>query len=113
MILDHFRGYCLKFKSTLEDLSFDENTLVFVMVKMFALTNLLNFEFVKSEYDPENSIEFRERFIEITPVYPMNKKHWNSVRVDSKITRNQLEGLISDSYSLAVAKLYRKLKAEL
>jgi|TARA_B110000116_G_scaffold256594_1_gene255901 predicted DNA-binding protein (MmcQ/YjbR family) len=47
MILNHFREYCLSFKGTTEQLPFDENTLVFkVMGKMFALTNLLNFEFV-------------------------------------------------------------------
>ena len=114
MTLEHFREYCLSFKGTTEDLPFDENTLVFkVMDKIFALTNLLNFEFVNLKCNPEKAIELREEFMGITSAYHMNKKHWNSVRVDSSISNKQLENWISDSYNLVVSKLPKKLKTEL
>ena len=114
MTLDHFREYYLSFKGTSEDLPFDENILVFkVMGKMFALTNLLNFEFVNLKCNPEKVIELREQFMEITPAYHMKKKHWNSVKVDSSISKKQLEEWILDSYNLVVSKLPKKLKTEL
>jgi len=35
------------------------------MGKMFALTNLLNFEFVNLKCNPEKVIKFREEFMEV------------------------------------------------
>jgi predicted DNA-binding protein (MmcQ/YjbR family) len=114
MTLDHFREYCLSFKGTTEQLPFDENTLVFkVMGKMFALTNLLNFEFVNLKCNPEKAIEFREDFMEVLPAYHMNKKHWNSVRVDGDLSDKKIEQWVTDSYNLVVANMPKKLKVEL
>ena len=114
MILDHFRKFCLSFKGTTEDLPFNENTLAFkVLGKMFALTNLENFEFVNLKCDSERAIELREEFMEVSPAYHMSKKHWNAVRVDGAISDKQLKEWITDSYNLVVAKMPKKIKAQL
>lgn len=60
MTLDHFREHCLSLKETTEQLPFDENTLVFkVMGKMFALCNMMTFEFTNLKCDPEKAIVFK------------------------------------------------------
>ena len=101
-------------KGTTEDLPFNENTLAFkVLGKMFALTNLENFEFVNLKCDSERAIELREEFMEVNPAYHMSKKHWNAVRVDGAISDKQLKEWITDSYNLVVAKMPKKIKAQL
>ena len=57
MTLDYFREHCLSLKGTTEELPFDENTLVFKVVgKMFALCNMMTFEFTNLKCDPSNYI---------------------------------------------------------
>jgi hypothetical protein len=54
--------------------------------------------------DPEIAIELREEFPDnILPGYHMNKKHWNTVIVNGKISNKLLLKMIDDSYHL-VAK---------
>ena len=111
MTLDHFRDFCLNFKGTTEDLPFDENTLVFkVMGEMFALTNLFNFEFINLKCSPEKATVLREEFMEVSPAYHMNKKHWNSIRVDGDLSDIQLKQWITDSYNLVVKNMSKKLR---
>ena len=68
MSLDHFREYCLSLKGITEQIPFDENILVFkVMGKMFALCNMMTFEYCNLKCDPEKAIKLREEFTEVTP----------------------------------------------
>ncbi len=114
MTLNHFRTFCLSFKGTTEDLPFDENTLVFkVLGKMFAITNLKSFEYCNLKCNPEKALELREEFIEVTPAFHMNKKHWNSVSFTGDLSDKQIEDWITDSYNLVVEKMPKKLKAQL
>jgi predicted DNA-binding protein (MmcQ/YjbR family) len=111
MTLDHFRDFCLNFKGTTEDLPFDENTLVFkVMGKMFALTNLFNFEFINLKCSPEKARALREKFMEVTPAWHMNKKHWNSVSFMGDLSDKQIERWVADSYNLVVRNMPKKLR---
>mgnify|MGYP002527094200 FL=1 len=114
MTLDHFREYCLSLKGTTEEMPFDENTLVFkVFGKMFALTNLENFEYTNLKCDPEKSITLREEYMEVTPAWHMNKKHWNSVSFEGDLSDQQIESWVADSYNLVVKNMPKKLKIEL
>ena len=114
MTLDHFREHCLSFKGTTEELPIDENTLVFKVVgKMFAFCNMMTFEFCNLKCDPEKAIMLREEFIEVTPAWHMNKKHWNSVSFIGDLNDHQIEQWIKDSYNLVVNNLPKKLKLEL
>jgi predicted DNA-binding protein (MmcQ/YjbR family) len=111
MTLDHFRDFCLNFKGTTEDLPFDENTLVFkVLGKMFALTNLENFEYTNLKCDAEKAILLREEYKEVTPAWHMNKKHWNSVSFMGELSDKQIEQWVTDSYNLAVRNIPKKLR---
>ncbi len=63
--------------------------------------------------DPETAIELREKYSEVTPGFHMNKKHWNSVKPQGKITADLMKQWILDSYNLVVAGLPKKVQKEL
>ena len=114
MTLDHFREHCLSFKGTKEELPFDENTLVFKVVgKMFALCNMMTFEFTNLKCDPEKAITLREEYTEVTSAWHMNKKHWNSVSFMGDLSDKKIENWVEDSYNLVVKNIPKKLKLEL
>ena len=99
---------------TTEGFPFGEDILVFkVMGKIFALTDVDDFDFVNLKCDPVRAIELRASYDEITPGYHMNKKLWNSVRVQGKLDDDFILELIQHSYDLIVASLPKKVREEL
>ncbi|MBI9035088.1 MAG: MmcQ/YjbR family DNA-binding protein [Bacteroidales bacterium] len=115
MNIEEFRQYCLSKKGVNESFPFDEQTLVFkVMGKIFALTSLETVEFrVNLKCDPETAIDLREQYSQVIPGYHMNKKHWNTVVVDSGLDIIKLKLWIDHSYDIVVSKLPKKIKEEL
>lgn len=115
MDIETFRNYCLRKKAVTEELPFDEVTLVFkVLGKMFALTRLSDFDLsVNLKCDPERAIAHREQYSEIQPGYHMSKVHWNTVDFTGTLSTAQLLELVDHSYDLVVAKMTKKMQAEL
>jgi predicted DNA-binding protein (MmcQ/YjbR family) len=114
MNIEEFREFCIGMKGVTEELPFDENTLVFkVMGKMFALTGMDNFVSVNVKCDPEKAIELREEYNAVKPGYHMNKKHWNTIEVNSDMSDQELRDWVLHSYDLVVAKLPKKTREEL
>jgi predicted DNA-binding protein (MmcQ/YjbR family) len=106
MNIEEFRDYCLDKTAVTEDMPFGEDTLVFkVGGKIFALTDINSFASVNLKCNPERAVELRDQFAFITPGYHMNKKHWNTVLLDSPISNAQLKELIDHSYGLVYAAL--------
>ena len=109
MNIEIYREYCLSLQGTSEGMPFDDKTLVFKVVgKMFALTGIENFESVNLKCNPERAIELREKYSCVLPGYHMNKKHWNTVRVNEELNDEQILELTKHSYDLVVAKLPKK-----
>ena len=115
MHIESFRDYCLAKAGVEETFPFDEVTLVFkVMGKMFALTGLDRETFtINLKADPEKSLEWRDEYVEITPGFHMNKKHWNTVDMEGALDEPFIIELIDHSYDMVVKGLTKKLKAEL
>lgn len=114
MNAEDIRDYCLSKPSVTESFPFDDVTLVFkVMNKMFALTSLDGDLRINLKCDPEKAILLREQYPSVTPGFHMNKKHWNSVLVDSLISDRLIKKWIDDSYDLVVRSLPRKMQLEL
>ncbi|MBK8291166.1 MAG: MmcQ/YjbR family DNA-binding protein [Flammeovirgaceae bacterium] len=114
MNIELFRSYCLSKKRVTEEFPFDKNTLVFkVMGRMFALTDLDNFESVNLKCDPERAVQLREEFPSVQPGYHMNKKHWNTILMNEGVSDRLIKEWIDDSYSLVVGSLPKKLRLEL
>ena len=107
MNIEQLRLYALSKPNAEESFPFGEDTLVFkVNGKIFLLTSLdeqpLQFN-VKC--NPEEAIELREQYPEnVLPGYHMNKKHWNTVIVNGKLSNNQLQQFIDASYNLVKGK---------
>lgn len=114
MNIEDLRNYCLLLPYTTEGLPFDEKTLVFkVCNKIFALSNLEGDLFVNLKCMPQKALELREEFSSVIPGYHMNKKHWNTVKLDGSIDDSRIKEWINDSYHLVFASLPKKLKEEL
>lgn len=106
MTLEFLRSYCLSKKGVTEELPFDENTLVFkVQGKMFALTDLQQFESINLKCDPEKAIQLREQYPGVLPGYHMNKRHWNTILMDGSVSDKVVLTWIDESYALVVAAL--------
>ncbi len=114
MNIEDLRDYCISKKGVTESFPFDKETLVFkVMNKMFLLTNINKELSMNVKCDPEKAIELREQYSSVLPGWHMNKKHWNTVNIDGRISDDQLKEWIDHSYDLIVASLTKKLQNEL
>lgn len=114
MTLTFYRDYCLSKPGTSEDTPFDADTLCFrVGGKIFSILTISNFDFINLKCDPERAIELREQYPGITPGYHMNKKLWNSVRVDGSVPDPLILELADESYELILSSLPKKIQAEI
>jgi|SRR5690348_6087486 len=106
MNIEELREYALSLKDVWEGFPFGEDTLVFKTdKKIFLLASLsvapLQFN-VKC--NPERAVELREQFSCILPGYHMNKKHWNTIVIDGRLSSEKLKQFILDSYLLVKKK---------
>ena len=114
MDIESYRTICLAQKGVTEEFPFGENTLVHkVMGKMFALTDIEDFESINLKVDPEVGVELRERYPAVQPGYHMNKKHWITVIMDGSIPDKQLRQWIQNSYDLVASGLTKIQKRTL
>ena len=114
MNIEELRDYCISKKGVTEEFPFDETTLVFkVMGKMFALTDLEGELSINLKCDPEKAIELRDSYPCVLPGYHMNKKHWNTVKIDGSVSSRLIIEWIDHSYEQVVEKLNRTQKEQL
>ncbi len=115
MNLEEIRIYCLSKTAVSESLPFDKNTLVFkVGSKMFALISLDSDPLgLNLKCDPEKAILLRNDYPQIIPGYHMNKKHWNTIKVDGVLSPNLIRALIDHSYELVINSLTKKERLKL
>lgn len=114
MNIEELRDYCLKKPGTTEGFPFGEETLVFkVGEKIFLLIGLNAPNRFNVKCDPERAVELREQYEEIIPGFHMNKKHWNTVFTDGRLTFRQLQEIIDHSYDLVLKSLAQKKQEEI
>jgi predicted DNA-binding protein (MmcQ/YjbR family) len=115
MDLESFREYCLNKPRAAEGTPFGEDVLVFkVAGKMFALVALDEVPATANlKCDPDRALELRDRYEQVRPGYHMNKKHWNTVEIDSGLPESELCRMIDHSYELVVASLPKGTRSKL
>lgn len=115
MNIEDFREFCLSFNGVTEDFPFDdEDTLAFkVMDKIFAITNVEEFNGINLKCDPVKAAMLRDLYEDVQPGYHMNKKHWNTVNPQGKLDDEIIKEWIKDSYNLVVEGLPRKKQKKL
>ena len=103
MDIVEFREFCLSLPEVEECLPFDDVTLVFkVGGLMFAVVGLDNPIGFVVKCDPDRAIALRDRYEQVKAAFHFNKKHWNSLRFEGKMSDRQLEAEIRHSYLLVV-----------
>jgi len=112
MDLAQFREYCLSKPGAIEDTPFGPDVLVFkVGGKMFALAGLDAVPATANlKCDPDLALELRDRYEQVTPGYHMNKKHWNTVELESGVPDAELRKMIDHSYDLVASRLPKTAK---
>ena len=112
--MEELRDYCLRKPGAEESFPFGEETLVFkVGGKVFLLAGLTEGNQFNVKCDPDLAIELRERHEEVQPGYHMNKRHWNTVRLDGVLRAKEIREMIDHSYEIVVAGLTKKVRAEI
>ena len=110
MNAQELRDACLALLGSREEWPFREPspTVFKVGGKIFAITRLDAEPLTVSvKCDPELALEPRASHPEIQPGYHLNKRHWNTVRVDGGLPDEMVLGMIEDSYDLVVDGLPR------
>ena len=108
------RTYCLSFPESEETTPFDETTLVYkVAGKMFAMTDMIHADHVALKCDPSLALDLREKYPDIDAAYHMNKRHWNSVRLDGDLPAAFIRMMVRDSYLLVIGGMPRQPRARL
>jgi predicted DNA-binding protein (MmcQ/YjbR family) len=107
MDLAAFREYCLTRPGAREETPFGPDVLVYkVGGKMFALAPLDEVPpTVNLKCDPDLALDLRDRYEQVRPGYHMNKKHWNTVEIESGIPDVDLQKMIDHSYDLVIRSL--------
>jgi predicted DNA-binding protein (MmcQ/YjbR family) len=115
MDLESFREYCLRKPHATEDMPFGDDVVVFkVAGKMFALAALDEIPVtVNLKCDPDRALELRDKYEQVRPGYHMNKKHWNTVEIDSGLPDRELRAMIDHSYELVVGSLPKATREKL
>ena len=102
MDAESFRDCCLAKPGATESTPFGPDNLVFkVGGKMFALLAIDEVPpRVNLKCDPDLALELRDRYDDVQPGYHMNKKHWNTVVLQSRIPEAEVRKMIDHSYEL-------------
>ncbi|HEX7021992.1 MAG TPA: MmcQ/YjbR family DNA-binding protein [Trueperaceae bacterium] len=109
------RAYCALKPGARETYPFGPETPVFkVAGKMFALASAGEGSLSLSlKCEPDLAELLRDKYAAVTPGYHLNKRHWNSIKLDGSLPEAEVRELIDLSYELVVAGLSRKLRAAL
>jgi predicted DNA-binding protein (MmcQ/YjbR family) len=115
MNIEDFREFCLSFNGVSEDFPFDdETTLAFkVMDKIFALTDVDEYDGINLKCDPVKAAMLRDLYNEVQPGRHMDKRHWNTVTPEGDLDDELIKEWIKDSYNLVVEGLPRKKQKKL
>jgi predicted DNA-binding protein (MmcQ/YjbR family) len=107
MDLAEFREYCLSKPDATEGTPFGPDVIVFkVAGKMFALAAFDEVPTtVNLKCDPDLALDLRDKYEQVRPGYHMNKKHWNTVEIESGVPIAELRRMIDHSYELVVKGL--------
>lgn len=103
---------CLQFPGAYEDFPFGPEASVFKVqatggkARMFALCDLSGVPLkISLKCEPELALQLRAAHPQINGAWHMNKKHWNSVRLDGGLDDDLVRDLVEDSYDLVVESL--------
>jgi predicted DNA-binding protein (MmcQ/YjbR family) len=107
MNVEELRDYVLQKSNVTKGFPFGDSVIVFkTNNKIFLLLPLDTEELqFNVKCNPDHAIELREEYPDsVLPGYHMNKKHWNTVISNGRLSKKQLLQFIDDSYNLVKKK---------
>lgn len=112
MDVDATRRYLLGKPEALEDYPFGPDVAVMkVRGKMFATLGQESGEGrMNLKCDPDQALALRDIFAAVLPGYHMNKKHWNTIKLDGSIPEGEIQRMIDHSFALVVGGLPKKMR---
>ncbi|WP_292008960.1 MmcQ/YjbR family DNA-binding protein [Chryseobacterium sp.] len=116
MKYDFIQGYCLSKKGSEEDYKKEWDTICFsVRGKIFALIGNDNTgkPIISLKHTPEQGMELRKKYKDITPGYYLNKTLWSSVFLSGNIPETALKQMLDVSYELIFNSLSKKIQNEI
>ena len=106
-------AFALQFPQATEENPFGPGLDVYkVEGKVFAILSPAG-PSVSLKCEPGLAMHLRQQFDAVTPGYHLNKKHWNTVRLDGDVPADQLEEMIEHSYECVVAGLPKAVRLRL
>ena len=107
MELARLRDYLLSKPGAREDLPFGPEVLVLkVCNKMFALIAWQETPLTLSlKAEPQQALLWRELYPAVGPGYHLNKRHWNTLRLDGSLPDTLVQAMIDHSWQQVVAGL--------
>ena len=107
MELSQLREYLLAKPGAREDLPFGPEVLVLkVCDKMFALIAWHQTPLTLSpKAEPQQALLWRELYPAVTAGYHLNKRHWNTLRLDGSLPDELVQTMIDHSWQQVVAGL--------
>ena len=103
MHVEWVRDFCLSFDDVEECQPFGPENLVYkIKGKIFLLISLDDIPpRINIKTDPDKSLELREAYPDhILPGFHMNKKHWNTLVLNTRLSPSLVQDLIRESYAL-------------
>ncbi len=115
MDLETLRAYLLEHPATSEGFPFGGEVLVFkVLDKMFALIPLETLPLrINLKCDPVLAIQLREEYDAVEPGFHQNKKHWNTMFLDGRLSDDFVKKWVDHSYERVVSGMTKKRQKEL
>jgi predicted DNA-binding protein (MmcQ/YjbR family) len=109
------RALCLGFTGAEESYPFSPTASVFkVHGKIFAIAALeAEPPSISLKCEPALAEQLRGDHAAITPGYHLNKRHWNTVRIDGSLPERLVRDMVEDSYDLVVESLPKRVRREL
>jgi predicted DNA-binding protein (MmcQ/YjbR family) len=110
MQFDEVRQYCLELMGTEEDFPFGPDTYVYkIRGKIFAILGSDQGEGrLNLKCDPDEALALRDIFPAVRPGYHMNKKHWNTLTLNSTVPEQEIKRQIEQSRRLVIQSLPKK-----
>jgi len=114
MDIEQVRAYCLSFPHVTEDVQWENDLLFRIGNKMFAVAGLdASSDHVLSfKCTPEKFAELVERD-GIVPAPYVARYHWVALETFDALKQAELKALLRNSYEMVLAKLPKKLRAQL
>jgi predicted DNA-binding protein (MmcQ/YjbR family) len=115
MDADALRDFCLGFNGAVEERPFGPETTTFkVAGKIFAISALEREPLdVSLKCEPALAEQLRTTYPAINPGYHLDKRHWNTVKLDGSLPDELIRDLVEDSYDLVMDKLPKRVQREL